>query len=292
MTTHIATRTLVHADAELVHDVHGPLPTADGRPPLLMIGQPMHAGGFRALVEQFPDRTSVTYDPRGIARSIRTDGRTDQRPEQQAADVHAIIEAVGGGPVEMFASSGGAITALALVAAHPDDLAVLVAHEPPLGRLLPDAAAAGRAENRMRATYQQHGHGAGAAAFMQFSSWVGEFTDAYFARPAPDPAALGMPAADDGRRDDELLSERTAAMTAYVPDAAAIAAAPTRVVIGVGQESRHTFTGRAAIATAQYLGCEAVEFPSHHGGFVGPEYGWPGEPEEFGRALRKVLDAS
>ncbi|MGW3480207.1 alpha/beta fold hydrolase, partial [Streptomyces althioticus] len=33
------TLTLETAGADLVYDVRGPLPTSDGRPPLLMIGQ-------------------------------------------------------------------------------------------------------------------------------------------------------------------------------------------------------------------------------------------------------------
>ena len=39
----------------------------------------------------------------------------------------------------MFASSGGAVTALALVAAYPDDVVTSVAHEPPLIPVLPDS---------------------------------------------------------------------------------------------------------------------------------------------------------
>jgi pimeloyl-ACP methyl ester carboxylesterase len=120
------------AEADIAYDVHGPLPNADGGPPLLMIGQPMTASGFGALASHFPDRTVVTYDPRGLGRSTRKDGRVDNAPTVQADDVHAVIEALGAGPVEMFASSGGAATALALVAAYPDDVTILVAHEPPL----------------------------------------------------------------------------------------------------------------------------------------------------------------
>lgn len=56
-------------------------------------------------------------------------------------DLHAVIGVLGGGPVEMFASSGGAVTALALVARHPGDVPVLVAHEPPLITLTPDGPA-------------------------------------------------------------------------------------------------------------------------------------------------------
>src|ERR671910_3376244 len=110
-TTHI----LETDGADIAYDVRGPLPTADGRPPLLMIAQPMDASGFGALAAHFPDRTVVTYDPRGLGRSTRTDGRTDNTPTVQAEDVHAVIEALRAGPVELFASSGGAVTALALV---------------------------------------------------------------------------------------------------------------------------------------------------------------------------------
>src|ERR671919_2509967 len=139
------THTLETAEAAIAYDVYGPLPTADGRPPLFMIGQPMDATGFGTLASHFPDRTVVTYDPRGLGRSTRKDGRVDNAPTVQADDVHAVIEAVGAGPVEMFASSGGAVTALALVAAYPGDVVTLVAHEPPLIAVLPDAEAAERA---------------------------------------------------------------------------------------------------------------------------------------------------
>src|SRR5215213_4895769 len=102
-TTHI----LETAGADVAYDVHGPLPTADGRPALLMIGQPMDATGFGALASHFADRTVVTYDPRGLGRSTRADGRVDHSPTVQAEDVHALIEALGAGAVEIFASSGG-----------------------------------------------------------------------------------------------------------------------------------------------------------------------------------------
>src|SRR5919204_1448109 len=154
-TTHI----LETAEADIAYDVHGPLPTADGRPPLFMIGQPMTATGFATLASHFPDRTVVTYDPRGLGRSTRKDGRVDNSPTLQAQDVHAVIEALDAGPVEMFASSGGAVTALALAAAYPDDVITLVAHEPPLIPVLPDAAAAERARDGVRDAYEAKGSG-------------------------------------------------------------------------------------------------------------------------------------
>src|ERR671929_1909239 len=145
-------------------------------PPLFMIGQPMTASGFGALASHFPDRTVITYDPRGLGRSTRSDGRVDNTPTVQAEDVHAVIEALGAGPVEMFASSGGAVTALALVAAHPDDVVTLVAHEPPLIPVLPDAEAAERARAGFRDVYEAKGRAAGMAAFIAMTSWRGGVT--------------------------------------------------------------------------------------------------------------------
>src|SRR3954469_10798438 len=217
------THTLNTPEADIVYDVRGPLPGADGRPPLLMIGQPMDAGGFATLASHFPDRTVVTYDPRGLGRSARKDGRVDHAPTVQADDVHAVIEALGAGPIDMFASSGGAVTALALVAAHPGDVVTLVAHEPPLIPVLPDAEAAERAQAGFRNAYEANGSGAGMAAFIAMTSWRGEFTDEYFARPAPDPAAFGMSVEDDGSRDDPLLSDRSWAVSSHRPDPEALA---------------------------------------------------------------------
>jgi len=283
------TYTLETSGASIVYDVEGPQPTADQRPPLFMIGQPMDAGGFRTLASHFPDRTVVTYDPRGLGRSTRDDGRVDHVPTVQAADVHAVISDLGVGSVEMFASSGGAVTALALVAAYPDDITVVVAHEPPLVYVLPDAEAAERAVARFRDVYAARGRGAGMAAFIAMTSWRGEFTDDYFTQPPPDPAQFGMPADDDGSRDDPLLSDRSWAVSSYRLDAGALAAAPTRVVIAVGEESLGTFTGRTSLAAAELLGQQATVFPSHHGGFLGGEFGYAGQPEAFARRLRDVL---
>jgi pimeloyl-ACP methyl ester carboxylesterase len=282
--------TLEAAEADIAYDVRGPLPTADGRPPLFMIGQPMDAGGFGTLASHFPDRTVVTYDPRGLGRSTRRDGRVDHSPTVQANDVHAVIDALAAAPVEMFASSGGAVAALALVAAYPDDVVTLVAHEPPLIPVLPDAEAAKRARAGVRDAYEAKGSSAGMAAFMAMTAWQGEFTDEYFAQPPADPVAFGMGTEDDGSRDDPLLSDRSWAVSSYRPDVDALAAAPTRIVIAVGEESEGTFTGRTAVATAELLGQQATVFPSHHGGFLGGEFGYAGQPEAFARKLRDVLD--
>lgn len=281
-------RTLDVPGATLAYDVRGPLPTADGAPPLLMIGQPMDASGFATLASFFPDRTVLTYDPRGLGRSTRTDGSAENHPEQQAADLHSLIAGLDVGPVDLFASSGGAVTALALVAAHPGDVRTLVAHEPPLLTVLPDAAQALAAEEQVRQAYHRAGWGTGMAAFIALTSWQGPFT-AEFGTGLPAPAAFGLPAEDDGTRADPLLSGSSAPVTAYRPDLDALRAASTRVVVAAGTESRGLLTWRTSEALAQALGQDLAVFPSHHGGFLGPELGQAGEPEAFAARLREAL---
>ncbi|ANY09920.1 hydrolase [Pseudonocardia sp. HH130630-07] len=281
------THTLHLPDADIVYDVHGPDPEP-GRRTLVAVGQPMDATGFRALAARLPDRRVVAYDPRGLGRSTRRDGRADYDPPTLAADVHALITAIGG-PVDVFASSGGAVTALALVATHPGDVAVLVAHEPPAIAVLPDADAARRGWAQAERAYTEGGFGAGMAEFIRYTSWSGEFTADYVTAGPADPAAFGLPTDDDGSRDDPLLSGCSTAVIEYVPDPVALAAAGTRIVLAAGVESGDTVTARAARGVAALLGQEAAVFPSHHGGFADGEFGWAGAPDEFAAELRRVV---
>ena len=156
--------------------------------------------------------------------------------------------------------------------------------------VLPDAEQARAAQRGFQSVYNAKGSGAGMAAFIAMSSWQGEFTDEFLAQPPPDPAQFGMPSDDDGSRGDPLLSDASNPITDYRPDVDALNAASTRVVVAVGVESQNVFTGRTAVATAEALGQEAVVFPSHHGGFMGGEFGYAGEPEAFAVRLREVLE--
>ena len=135
-TTQLTTHTLEVPGATLTYDVRPN--DASSEPILLLIGSPMGAAGFGTLSQHFSDRTVVTYDPRGVERSLKTDPTSPVTPEVHADDLHRLIQAIGGGPVDLFATSGGAINALALVSKHPEDVRTLVAHEPPLAAILPD----------------------------------------------------------------------------------------------------------------------------------------------------------
>ena len=200
------TETLEAPGVRLRYDVREP--DGDARAPvLLMIGSPMSAAGFTTLAEYFRDRTVVTYDPRGVGRSERTDEATESTPEDHADDLHRLISAVEIGPIDVFASSGGATNALALVARHPEDVRTLVAHEPPAVTALPDREEAAAAVRDIYETYQRDGLGPGMAKFIALVQFNEPIPADHTDRPAPDPAAFGLPTEDDGSRDDVLLGQ-------------------------------------------------------------------------------------
>jgi pimeloyl-ACP methyl ester carboxylesterase len=287
--TEATTRTLDAPGASLTYDVRSG--SSADEPPLFLIGSPMGAAGFGSLASHFPDRTIITYDPRGAERSTKDDPRTESNPDQHGDDLHRIIQEVGG-PVDLFASSGGAVNALALVAKHPEDVQTLVAHEPPLASVLPDSENAKAAVRAIQSSYQSGGFGAGMAHFMAITSIRGPFPDDIGQQPAPDPAMFGMPTEDDGSRTDVMLGQNIIGTTHYEPDYEALKNASTRIVCAAGAESEGEMANRGGHAVAERLGTEPVIFPSHHGGFLGGEYGWPGEPDAFAAKLRQVLEES
>jgi pimeloyl-ACP methyl ester carboxylesterase len=284
--TNVETRTLEVPGATLTYDIRRSEATTE--PPLLLIGSPMGAGGFPTLAAHFTDRTVVTYDVRGADRSIAHDPTAPITPQVQADDVHRVIEAVGG-PVDLFASSGGAVVALELIARHPTDVRTLVAHEPPLASIVPDREHALAVNRAMHETYKARGGGWGMAHFMQVVMHRGPFTADDAAAPPPDPATFGMPGDDDGNRNDLMLAHNVVYLTSYEPDFDAIKRAPTRVVIGVGAASHGELAQRGGEAVAERLGIAATPFPGDHGGFLGGEYGQMGEPDAFAAKLREVL---
>ena len=286
-TTQMTTHTLDVPGATLTYDIRRN--DASTEPILLLVGFPMAAAGFGSLTKHFTDRAVVTYDPRGSERSVKTDPTSLARPDVHADDLHRLIQAIGGGPVDLFASSGGAVHALELVSKHPEDVRTLVAHEPPIASVLDDREHALTACRAVYDTYQQRGWGAGMAHFFAVSSHRGPFTADVATQPAPDPAMFGMPTEDDGSRIDPMLGESIITTSHYEPDFEALRAASTRIVVAAGEESEGEIPSRGALAVAERLGVELVIFPSGHGGFLGGEYGQTGDPDAFAAKLRQVL---
>ena len=285
--TEQTTNTLDVPGALLTYDVRSN--TASTEPVLLMIGSPMGAAGFGTLAGHFSDRTVVTYDPRGVERSRKTDDATESTPDEHADDLHRVISALDAGPVDLFASSGGAVNSLALVAHHPEQVRILVAHEPPTAQVLPDREPALAAAKDVNETYKRRGFGPAMAKFIALVSHKGEISADYVDQPAPDPAMFGLPTEDDGSRNDPLLAQNMVSCTHYQPDFDALRAASTRIVLAAGTESGGEMAHRGAEAVAERLGTTPAAFPSGHAGFLGGEYGQRGEPDAFAATLREVL---
>jgi pimeloyl-ACP methyl ester carboxylesterase len=283
------TYTLDVPGAFLTYDVREAAAPTD-EPPLLLIGLSMGAEGFTTLASHFTDRTVVTVDPRGVERSTRSDSTDQPGIPTFADDVHRLIGAVGGGPVDVFGSSGGAVVSLELAATHPEDVRTVVAHEPPLPSVLPDREAMVAAMTDIHDTYQAKGSGPAMAKFIALVMAQGELTADYVNQPAPDPAMFGLPTEDDGSRDDLLLGVNMLTLPPYAPSYETIKAGTPRVVIGVGADSGEAMASRSAHGVAARLGIEPVVFPGGHGGFSGGEYGQPADkPVEFAAKLREAL---
>jgi clorobiocin/coumermycin A biosynthesis protein CloN7/CouN7 len=249
-------------------------------PLLLLIGSPMDSTGFSGLAGALADRyTVVTYDPRGIGNSSREDTSQDLTPEQQAGDVQRLLSVLGGEPAHVFGSSGGAVVGLALVTAHADQVRTLVAHEPPVVELLPDAELARVQVQDIYDTYRADGADMAMAKFMAHAGLggqPGEQTDAPRWEPSPEQIAR-MRAATD-----VFLAHLIRPTTRYRPDIEALRAASTRIVVAAGATSKGQLANRSAMALADWLGTPVVEFPGDHGGFMA-------QPEQFGRVLDQVL---
>ncbi len=298
MTAQPTTHRLDVPGAHLYYEVRG------SGPLLLVIGQPMTSAPFGPLAGLLAqDHTVVTYDPRGLGQSAVDDSSVDITPEVEADDLAHLVDAVGGGPADVFASSGGAVAGLALAARHPDKVRTLVAHEPPVAELLPDAEQVRAVVNDIEDAYRTAGSGAAWGRFISLVVHDGPVTDAgvppaTWPPPGQDTADAQPPAGagpDDAdapadptpskkqQADDELFFLRMLKpFTRYQPAVDTLRSRGTQVLIAVGETSRGEVARRSTDALAEQLGTSPTPFPGDHGGFMA-------DPVAFATTLRQVL---
>lgn len=266
----VTTHTLDVPGAHLRYEVRGTGPV------LVITGAPMGAAHFAPLADALAhDYTVVTHDPRGISGSTLDDPEQDSTPELRADDIAAILDDLGAESAHVFGSSGGAVTGLALVARHPARVRTLVAHEPPVLGLLPDAEERLAETDDIVETFHREGLGPALAKFLATS---GMDTDEEGAPAAPPEEPSAQDLADGAR----FLAHELRGTARYMPDLPALTAGRTRVVIGIGATSGPLVTYRTSMELAGRLGTEPAEFPGGHGGFLEA-------PGEFAGVLRKVL---
>ncbi|MEU9713948.1 alpha/beta hydrolase [Streptomyces sp. NPDC047976] len=263
-----------------------------GRGPLLLL-VPGGAGGaasFDGIAgELAAEYTVAAYDPRGMARSTLDDPGAEQRVAEHAEDALRILDLLSPGePARVFGASSGAITALHLLTAHPERVERLVAHEPPVVEVLPDAP-----EHRaLIARVQEAFHARGLMPAMALFAAGLKKEDAAAGPKAaaePEPAAeIELPPQAAARAEQTMadlpyfLGRIVPAFMSYTPDVHRLEALSDRLVLAGGQDSRGELPYRPAAFLAERLGTELLHFPGGHTGTTT-------HPAEFAEALRKVF---
>lgn len=264
--------TLDLPDGRLHYEVRG------SGPYLLISGSPMTAAAFAPLAEALAaDYTVITHDPRGISNSSLFDPQAPSGPELRARDIMTLLDALGVDSFDMFGSSGGAVTGLALVTANPGRVRTLIAHEPPLLELLPDAAAWRHTTDDIVKTFHEQGAGAAWGKFMVSAGFAGGGDDA-----PPPPPADHQPTEQENADNARFFDHDLRATTQYMPELAGLTNTSTRIIIGIGDESGHLNTHQTSVAMATLLAEPPVGFPGDHAGFLG-------QPVEFAAVIRSVL---
>ena len=306
--TGVTTRLLEVPGGRLHYEVRG------SGPMVLVVGQPMTSEPFAPVADLLAEEyTVVTYDPRGLGRSAVNDPARDVTPEIEGDDLAAVIDAVGGGPADVFGTSGGAVAGLALVARHPDRVRTLIAHEPPVCELLVDAVAIRAAVDDVQDAFRRNGSGAAWGKFISLVVHSGQVPDTgvpFVAWPPRDDQAqhtdeeqqnggspeepAGHDGASGGGDDQGASSENQAAhdelfflhmlkpFTRYQPPVDHLRSGRPRIVVAVGETSGEEIAKRAAVVLAERLGSSPVRYPGDHAGFMA-------DPGTFADAIRRSL---
>jgi pimeloyl-ACP methyl ester carboxylesterase len=249
-------------------------------PLLLMItGGNGDAGTFAQVAPLLAaDRTVVSYDRRGFARSPLAEPPNGRRYDDDIADAARLIDRLGDGPADVFGSSSGAIVGLALLSRYPDRVRRLVAHEPPAFTLLTDRTAL----DILDQVHDLAGREGTEAAMRTFSRamGLGEMP------PLPDRGELPPHVLETiGRIQRNLVFWMEHELRQYPSapvDVAALEAARDKLVPAGGADSHDTLPYQPNTVLAERLGRPVVDFPGGHAGYVV-------RPVEFAARLRAVL---
>jgi len=255
-----------------------------GKGPLLLLipgggnGCYVFEGVMSYLVDQY---SVVTYDRRGLSQSTLDDPEEEQRVEAHSDDAHRLLKELGSDyePAYVFGSSGGAVVGLDLVARHPEQVNMLIAHEPPT-HLVPESDPI----EEMRGVREVYLRSGIMAAFYKLMEMPG----------------MGMEGQEmDSRELAEVMDRNQHVKNMkflfehefvmydrYQLDFAALKSAgvQTRIVLAGGEQNEGSTVYRSAAAVAERLGTTVVEFPGQHVGYVT-------NPRTFAQRLLEVLSS-
>ncbi|MFE9399255.1 alpha/beta fold hydrolase [Streptomyces flavidovirens] len=257
-----------------------------GHGPLLLLipGGTGGAASFDGIADDLAaEYTVATYDPRGMSRSTLDDPEAEQRVAEHADDALRILDLLSPDePARVFGSSSGAIAALHLLTAHPERIERLVAHEPPVVEVLPDAPEHRALIARVQATFHTEGLMQAMAVFAAGLKKDGDTTEPKAEIKLPPQAAARVERTMTNL--PYFVGRIVPSFMSYAPDIHRLEALSNRLVLACGQDSRGELTYRPAAFLAERLSTELQHFPGGHTGLTT-------HPAEFGELLRKALRA-
>jgi pimeloyl-ACP methyl ester carboxylesterase len=220
--------------------------------------------------------TVVSYDRRGLSRSKIDDPTESLDLHTHADDVHHLLAALAGEPAFVFGASIGALIGLDLAARYPNQMRMLVAHEPPATELLSAAAGirAVQAQVEVEESFRREGIAEAMKRFVAIAGLNFDDREPEVELPRPVP-----------QRIDNLkffLTHDAPAVRLYRLDVARLLRVPTRIVVAAGRTSGAFFPHQCAVALAELLGTQIEEFPGAHSRFVT-------HPRAFAQRLREVF---
>lgn len=236
-----------------------------GTGPLLLISQSGEGDAGRSvdLVDALADDfTVLTYDRRGLSRSLLHDADRAVTLADHADDVHRLLAHVTDRPALMLGCSFGAVIGLHVAAEHGGQLGALIAHEPVAPWLLDAEADAHRDE---LAHLQDLFTSAGlAAALPAIAASLGIDPASQDTEPGLTPQPM------DERRRANFAHFVTAEFTALRTDPGCrdrLAATSTPIVPAAGRTTPATVFDRlAADRLAELVDREVALFPGGHNG--------------------------
>jgi pimeloyl-ACP methyl ester carboxylesterase len=259
--------------AQLYYEVSGSGPLL-----ILIPGASGTGESFRPLAHHLISHYQVvTYDRRGFSRSS-LDGPQDydRRLATDADDVRRLLEHLTNQPATVFGSSSGALVALEVISRSPEQIQSVIAHEPPAVSLLPDAAEWLAFFDGVYDTYRKHGV---PEAMHQFASRVLGNLDHQVLERAMREHANEYTLSNAGYWIEHEVRQYPRAEL----DLMALTAHAEQIVLAGGSDSHDQMTYQPNMVLAQQLGCDIIDFPGGHLGFLS-------FPAEFAQALVNVLN--
>lgn len=254
--------------AKLYYQVRGSGPIL-----LLIAAGAGDADSYNSIADYLVDKyTVVTYDRRGYSRSVLDNSDQLISIETHSDDVHHLLVELTSEPAYVFGCSIGALIGLDLAIHNSGQVHALIAHEPPVGQLMP---AIERTDANLLEMYQTDG---ATEAIRKFAASIG-------VTHSSQESNIGLPqknARTAASNRESFFKHDASAVARYTLDLTALQAAHTRIIVAGGREGRAYFPYRCAAALADHLGTSVVEFPGHHAGFVD-------HPKEFAEKLHAVL---